>query len=180
MPKVWFCAYSRYYFEIVKFITRERHTKTTALKWVRTDSTAKMRYSLFHSQKKLLAVEVFRSRHSQNFFLAVEVFKGWQSQISFRLWKFSKATNWKLPWPLLVVTLTLDLLSKQFLIGYWPSNLTMIGGKIFGCGGFQKSAQPKIFSWLWRFFESQKLWKIWNLILAVESVWTAWNAYPDS
>ena len=43
---------------------------------VRTDSTAKMRYSLFHSQKKLLAVEVLRSRHSQKFFLAVVVFKG--------------------------------------------------------------------------------------------------------
>ena len=43
---------------------------------VRTFSTAKMGLSLFHSQKKLLAVEVFWSRHSRNFFLAVEVFKG--------------------------------------------------------------------------------------------------------
>ena len=41
---------------------------------VRTFSTAKMRLSLFHSQKKLLAVEVFWSRHSQKKLLAVEVF----------------------------------------------------------------------------------------------------------
>ena len=43
-----------------------------------------------------------------------------------------------------------DLLSKQFLIGCWPSNLTVIGGdlvstakKTFGCGGFLKTTQPK-------------------------------------
>ena len=43
-----------------------------------------------------------------------------------------------------------DLLSEQFLIGYRPSNLTVIGGdlvftvkKKFGRGGFQKVSQPK-------------------------------------
>ena len=136
--------------------------------------------------------------------------------------KDSKATNWKLPWPLWEVTLTLigscpnpnwkspltllevtltyilptimhkfivvvwiksvfvsdnfchfhfliwaqefrnfDLLSKQFLIGYWPSNLTMIGKKFLAVEVF----------WVTK----KWLLKIWNLILAVKSVRTETN-----
>ena len=88
-----------------------------------------------------------------------------------------------------------DLLSKPFLIGYWPSYLILIGGdlvstakKILAVEVFKKRhSQNKFLAVeVFRSRHSQKkllavevfwvtkkwLWKIWNLILAVESVRT--------
>ena len=91
-----------------------------------------------------------------------------------------------------------DLLSEQFLIGYWPSNLTVIGGdlvstakKILAVEVFKKCHSQNKFLAVEVFWSrhSQKkllavevfwvtkkwLWKKWNLILAVESVRTGFS-----
>ena len=92
-----------------------------------------------------------------------------------------------------------DLLSKPFLIGYWPSYLILIGEdlvstakKILAVEVFKKRhSQNKFLAVeVFRSRHSQKkllavevfwvtkkwLWKIWNLILAVESVRTGFRS----